>query len=68
MTEEKAVEETSNAQKLEELVRISKELARESERQHTLEERLNTKYDEFQKRLKKLKKENQRMQTTLSNL
>lgn len=68
MTAEKTEPETVNGQKLIEIVRMNKELNKENERQHTLEERLNTKHKELRQRLEKAKKENERMETTLDNL
>ena len=68
MIAEKTEPETGNGQKLTEIVRMNKELNMENERQHTLEERLNTKYKELRQRLEKAKKENERMETTLDNL
>ena len=68
MTEEETVSETSNAQKLTEIIQISRDLNKESERHHTLEERLNTKYTQLRQRLEKVKKENERIETTLDYL
>ena len=59
---------TGNGQKLVEIVWMNKELNKENERRHTLEERLNIKYKELRQRLEKAKKENERIETTLDNL
>lgn len=66
MTEEKA--ETSNAQKLVEIIRMDKELSKESQRHHALEERLDLRHKELRERLEKIKKENERIETTLGNI
>lgn len=68
MTEEKTKPETGNGQKLVEIVWMNKELNKENERRHTLEERLNIRHKELRQRLEKAKKENERIETTLNNL
>lgn len=68
MTEEKTKPETGNGQKLVEIVWMNKELNKENERRHTLEERLNTRYKELRQILEKVKKENEKIETTLDNL
>lgn len=68
MTEENTKSETGNGQKLVEIVWMCKELKKENERRHTLEERLNMKYKELRQELEVVKKENGRIETTLDNL
>lgn len=65
---EKTKSEIGNGQKIVEIVRMSKELNKEKERHHTLEELLNIKYEELRQELEKIKKENERIETTLENL
>ncbi len=68
MIEEKTKPEIGNGQKLVEIVRMNKELNKENERRHTLEERLNMTYEDLRQGLEKVKKENARIETTLENL
>ena len=66
MKEEK--QEISNGGKLLEIVRMNKELNKENQRRHTLEERLNIRYEELRLSLEDAKKGNEKIETTLSSL
>lgn len=68
MVEEEFDPETGNGQKLVEIVRMNKQLNKENERRHTLQERLNTEYTRLRQNLEEVKKENERIETTLANL
>jgi len=66
MKEEK--QQVSNGGKLLEIVRMNKELNQQNERRHTLEERLNIRYEELRLSLEATKKENEKIETTLNSL
>jgi len=66
MPEEKP--QIGNGGKLLEIVRMNKELNKENERRHTLEERLNMRYEELRLSLEDTKKENEKIETTLKSL